>query len=50
MGAENGHASETTNNMEYAVLRMPDGQEVKLPVLTDAASHKFVDVSALHSR
>ena len=33
-----------------AVLRMPDGLEIELPVVTDAAGAKYVDIRRLQPR
>lgn len=33
-----------------AVLKMPDGQEIKLPVLLDSAGAQFVDIRKLQPR
>jgi hypothetical protein len=33
-----------------AVLRMPDGSEIKLPVLLDSAGAQFVDIRKLQPR
>ena len=41
---------EKTKTRNLAKLTMPDGQELELPVLTDASGGRFLDIRKLHPR